>query len=294
VLLGEIVDGYRIVSCVGTGAMGDVYLAERADKKVAIKLLLPHASRERDHVRRFFNEARAVNKIKHAGTVKIFDTGFHKDRAYLIMELLEGETLGARMRRVGPLPVLELAANEPSTDAVSSRAGVRRRRCRCIRPPWPQRSSRRRSRPHRAADDRSSPRSGRTIAQVIRDERRAQLDARGDEPRLGTFSDALELGLLQGGGRRITTLEGEQHAIRSRRPATLECLAIERRERRLQQRRAFCTTGERQLPQRDDGAPARDGALNRHAQRVAPRCVRIVAQCLDRGVADVFGVVVPV
>ena len=88
--------------------MGEVYLAKHKelDTPVAIKVLNEDISEDRDHVQRFFNEARIVSRIKQAGTIKIFDSGLLKGHAYLVMELLEGESLSARLEH-GPMPVAE-------------------------------------------------------------------------------------------------------------------------------------------------------------------------------------------
>jgi eukaryotic-like serine/threonine-protein kinase len=101
-MIGETIGNYKIVSLLGTGGMGEVFLAENAaiETRVAIKVLQPGISRDQDHVQRFFNEARAVSKVNHAGTVKIFDSGVFRDRAYLVMEFLDGETLGKRIARL--------------------------------------------------------------------------------------------------------------------------------------------------------------------------------------------------
>ena len=108
--------------------MGEVYRAEHKDLQtpVAVKLLNSDISEDRDHVQRFFNEARIVSKIKHAGTVKIFDSGFHKEQAYLIMELLEGESLARRLDR-GAMPaaqVIEIARQIASILDATHRQGV--------------------------------------------------------------------------------------------------------------------------------------------------------------------------
>ncbi len=108
-LIGEVIGNFRIVSRLGRGGMGEVFLAEhqKIGTKVAIKLLLPELSADKAHVDRFFNEALAVSRIKHAGIVKIFDVGFHDKAgsAYLIMEYLEGESLASRITRAGRLPL---------------------------------------------------------------------------------------------------------------------------------------------------------------------------------------------
>src|SRR4051794_39085147 len=64
---GEWVGSYRLLRLLGEGSMGQVYLAEhrRLGRRVAIKLLRPEHASSREHVRRFFQEARAVNAINH-------------------------------------------------------------------------------------------------------------------------------------------------------------------------------------------------------------------------------------
>src|SRR5688572_20475094 len=91
--------------------MGEVFLAEQTtvETRVAIKFLRPDVSADAEHVQRFFNEARAAGKIKHSGIVKIFDVGFHRAHAYLIMELLDGETLHTRIARTGRLSVPQIS-----------------------------------------------------------------------------------------------------------------------------------------------------------------------------------------
>jgi len=84
--------------------MGEVYLAEHQHigRKAAIKVLLPALSSRPDIVARFFNEARATGMLRHPGIVEILDCDVHASgRAYIVMELLEGETLGRCLARVG-------------------------------------------------------------------------------------------------------------------------------------------------------------------------------------------------
>ncbi|MEO8699932.1 MAG: serine/threonine-protein kinase [Kofleriaceae bacterium] len=106
-MIGERIGNFVIVSRLGAGGMGEVFLAEHEQigTKVAIKMLQPHVSANTEHVQRFFNEAIAVSKIQHAGIGKIFDVGHHNGRAYLVMEYLDGETVGARIGRLGRLPL---------------------------------------------------------------------------------------------------------------------------------------------------------------------------------------------
>ncbi|HXI56153.1 MAG TPA: protein kinase [Polyangia bacterium] len=105
-MVGETLGSYRIVGKIGEGGMGAVYQAEHAliGRRAAIKVLLPELSSRADVVRRFFNEARAIANLNHPAIIDIFDFGFHSDGSgYIVMELLEGESLGARLKRVGHL-----------------------------------------------------------------------------------------------------------------------------------------------------------------------------------------------
>src|SRR5580704_6883334 len=111
-MIGETIGNFRVVRQLGRGGMGEVWLAEHKDLKtrVAVKILQPQVSADTQHVQRFFNEAIAASKIKHAGIVKIFDSGFlDRGEAYLVMELLEGETLSQRIQRSGRLMIGQLA-----------------------------------------------------------------------------------------------------------------------------------------------------------------------------------------
>ena len=128
-MIGEIIGNFEIVARAGRGGMGEVFVAEQVAIKtrVAVKVLHAHVSASTAHVQRFFNEARAVARIQHAGIVKIFDDGFHTNqRAYLIMEYLEGETLAARLkrRRIAPRDAAELARQIASILDATHHAGI--------------------------------------------------------------------------------------------------------------------------------------------------------------------------
>jgi len=102
-MIGRSIGSYTIVGKLGSGGMGEVYLAEhrRMGRRAAIKFLLPSLSRDPDVVSRFFNEARATSVIKHPGIVEIYDCDVVDDRAYIVMEYLEGESLAGALQRVG-------------------------------------------------------------------------------------------------------------------------------------------------------------------------------------------------
>ncbi|MEA2696312.1 MAG: eukaryotic-like serine/threonine-protein kinase [Myxococcales bacterium] len=107
-LIGTVIRDYRIVTELGGGGMGTVYFAEHTviGRRAAIKVLNPDVSANTDIVARFFTEAKAVNAIRHPNIVDITDFGHVGKLYFIIMEMLEGETLGARMESVKPLPAL--------------------------------------------------------------------------------------------------------------------------------------------------------------------------------------------
>jgi eukaryotic-like serine/threonine-protein kinase len=106
-MIGRTLGSYVIVEQIGAGGMGEVYLAKhrRIERKAAIKLLLPALSRDADIVNRFFNEARATSLITHPGIVQIFDCDVFEDRAYIVMEYLEGANLNAALIRNGAFEI---------------------------------------------------------------------------------------------------------------------------------------------------------------------------------------------
>src|SRR5262245_64380843 len=106
---GVQIGAYRLVDRLGAGGMGEVWRGEHAllGRRAAIKLLHPTYSSQPEIVARFFNEARAATAIADPGIVQIFDFGHHQGSAYIVMELIDGETLDARWRRVGAMSPAE-------------------------------------------------------------------------------------------------------------------------------------------------------------------------------------------
>ncbi len=102
---------YRLLRKLSQGGMGAVYegFHDAVERHVAIKILRPEFGDKPDFVTRFFNEAKAANRIRHPSIVQIYDCGRLPDgTSFMVMELLHGETLGARLRRLGGrLPLLE-------------------------------------------------------------------------------------------------------------------------------------------------------------------------------------------
>ncbi len=106
-LLGKKLQEYVIEERIGVGGMGVVYRAVQPmiGKHVAIKVLKPEIVADARDMDRLLDEARVVNSIKNRGIIDIFGAGTTEDgRHYLIMELLEGESLEQLMMREGKVP----------------------------------------------------------------------------------------------------------------------------------------------------------------------------------------------
>lgn len=102
------VGAYTVLGLLGSGGMGAVYLGENKmlGRRAAIKLLHTEFSRHEEWSRRLFNEARAVNIIRHPGIVDISELGrLSDDRLFIVMEYLEGQTLAQRIAKLGKLAV---------------------------------------------------------------------------------------------------------------------------------------------------------------------------------------------
>jgi hypothetical protein len=97
---------YEIVALIGTGGMGEVYHANdsRLDRSVAIKVLTSARGAQRLELDRFAREARAIARVNHPHICTVHDVGEHEGVPFLVMELLEGETLGESLE-LGALPV---------------------------------------------------------------------------------------------------------------------------------------------------------------------------------------------
>ena len=105
----SMVGPYRVVSLIARGGMGDVYRATdvRLRRDVALKILAQTKTGNPQRVDRFMQEARVTASLDHPHVIRVYDVGRFDDRAYLVAELLEGETLRARIAR-GAMPVDEV------------------------------------------------------------------------------------------------------------------------------------------------------------------------------------------
>ena len=110
VVIGEIVGGYRIESRLAQGTTGEVFLAAHASvgTKAAIKIV--HPGFDRAAVQRYVKEAVAASRIGNQGTLKITDSGTPENApAFLVMEVLRGETLAERIRKAGRMSATQIA-----------------------------------------------------------------------------------------------------------------------------------------------------------------------------------------
>jgi Serine/threonine protein kinase len=100
---------YEIVSPVGAGGMGEVWRARdtRLDRSVAIKVLPQELAANAQFRLRFEREAKAISQLNHPNICTLHDIGEEQGTSYLVMELLDGETLADRLSR-GPLPLADV------------------------------------------------------------------------------------------------------------------------------------------------------------------------------------------
>lgn len=103
---GENISHYKIVSAIGAGGMGEVFLAEdtRLDRKVAIKVLPADFTKDEDRLRRFEQEAKATSALNHPNILTVYDIGEHDGSPFIVAELLEGEELRQRLDE-GAIPL---------------------------------------------------------------------------------------------------------------------------------------------------------------------------------------------
>ena len=101
---------YRIDRELGRGGMATVYLAHdlELDRPVALKLLAEHLAADASFRERFLREARVAAKLVHPNIVQVFDAGEDEGRPFIVMEYVEGETLGEVLERRGKLPAHEV------------------------------------------------------------------------------------------------------------------------------------------------------------------------------------------
>ncbi len=122
------VSHYRILSPLGAGGMGEVYLAEdsRLGRRVALKILPPDFTGDEDRLRRFEQEAHAASSLNHPNIITIHEVGVENGLRFIATEFIEGETLRQLLTR-GSLNVrkaMDISVQVASALAAAHRAGI--------------------------------------------------------------------------------------------------------------------------------------------------------------------------
>src|SRR6266404_2918238 len=127
-LIGQTIGHYKISESIGTGGMGEVYLATdvTAGRKAALKLLPERFTGDAERLKRFQQEAHAVVGLNHPNILTVYEIGEDHSVHYIASELIEGETLRQRLTR-GPMQLSEavdVALQVASALAAAHQAGI--------------------------------------------------------------------------------------------------------------------------------------------------------------------------
>jgi serine/threonine protein kinase/tetratricopeptide (TPR) repeat protein/class 3 adenylate cyclase len=127
-LLGKSIAHYRVLSSLGVGGMGEVYLASdtRLGRPVALKLLAGHFTKDSVKIKRFQQEASAASALNHPGILTVYEIGQHEDLHFIATEFVEGETLRQRIMRgpVNRFEAVEIASQISGALATAHAAGI--------------------------------------------------------------------------------------------------------------------------------------------------------------------------
>src|SRR5215470_6884685 len=127
-IIGKQIGHYQVLSHVGRGGMGEVFLAQdtRLGRKVALKLLRAEYTRDQDRVRRFKQEARAASALNHPNILTIHDIGRADSLHFMATEYVDGETLRQHIGRTRMTlgQALDVAAQAASALTAAHQAGI--------------------------------------------------------------------------------------------------------------------------------------------------------------------------
>jgi eukaryotic-like serine/threonine-protein kinase len=125
-LVGKRIAHYEIVSLLGAGGMGEVYLAQdtRLNRKVAIKFLFPDAIADLPSDTRSLSEAQAAAALDHPNVCTVYEAGEAEGLSFIVMQYIEGECLAARLKRKPPELIEALTIGEQVLQALSAAHAV--------------------------------------------------------------------------------------------------------------------------------------------------------------------------
>ena len=129
-LVGRTISHYQVLSLLGAGGMGEVYLARdpRLDRTVALKILPGEFAADADRMQRFTREAKAASALNHPNVATIYDVGESDGISFIVMEHVEGETLLARIsRRMTPPEVVDIAVQAADALDLAHAKGITHR-----------------------------------------------------------------------------------------------------------------------------------------------------------------------
>ncbi|HVF47201.1 MAG TPA: protein kinase [Pyrinomonadaceae bacterium] len=126
---GEIYGHYTIVSAIGAGGMGEVFLAEdtKLDRRVAIKFLHRELGKDADKLSRFIREAKAASALNHPNILTVYEIGASKDTNYIVTEFIDGDTLRKHLSAGEPLrlsAILKIGVQVAEALSAAHHAGI--------------------------------------------------------------------------------------------------------------------------------------------------------------------------
>jgi tetratricopeptide (TPR) repeat protein len=129
-LVGRTVSHYQVLSLLGAGGMGEVYLARdsRLDRTVALKILPGELAADPERMQRFAREAKAASALNHPNVATIYDVGESDGIRFIVMEHVEGETIAVRIGRpLRPSEVVDIAVQTADALDVAHAKGITHR-----------------------------------------------------------------------------------------------------------------------------------------------------------------------
>jgi serine/threonine protein kinase len=126
--INQQIGHYRVLSLLGKGGMGEVYLAQdtKLSRKVALKLLPARFTQNADRLRRFVREAKAASALNHPSILTIHEIGQEGDNHFIVTEFVDGQTLRQRMKdaRISLTEALDVAIQIASALRAAHAAGI--------------------------------------------------------------------------------------------------------------------------------------------------------------------------